>query len=215
MPRRPTLHALVAATCLPWLAAGLASAAGPPSADVVLYVDDDFRGRELAVAGDVRNLSQSGFNDEVSSVLVKRGHWELCEAADYRGRCEVLPPGSHASLRRIDLNDRVSSLRRIAPQAAADSGVADGDVVFYWDAGFAGRSFGVSEDLADFARTGFNDRASSVSVRRGRWEICATANYGGRCEVLEAGDYANLRELQLNDKVSSVRRVLRRGERGR
>ncbi len=57
-----------------------------------------------------------------------------------------------------------------------------------------------------------NDRASSVIVDRGRWEVCENAGFGGRCVVLRRGNYDSLRAMGMNNRISSVRPV---GERVR
>lgn len=88
----------------------------------------------------------------------------------------------------------------LATQAAAQ-------VTFYEAEGFRGRSFTANNDVRNFERTGFNDRASSLVVERGRWEVCVDARYEGSCVVVRRGSYDSLRGLGMNDRISSVRRV--------
>lgn len=90
----------------------------------------------------------------------------------------------------------------IATQAAAQ-------VTFYQGQEYAGRSFTTDERVRDFARYGFNDRASSVEVLGGRWEVCEDVRFAGRCVVLRPGRYPSLAAMGLNDRVSSVRAVSR------
>ena len=80
-------------------------------------------------------------------------------------------------------------------------------IIFYENSGFSGRTFTVSQQVANFERYGFNDRASSAVVMQGRWEACENARYEGRCMVLRPGRYDNLSSMGLNDRVSSVRMV--------
>lgn len=86
----------------------------------------------------------------------------------------------------------------LATQAAAQ-------ITFYEDDGFQGRSFRADRQIGNFERFGFNDRASSVIVDRGRWEVCEDAGFSGRCVVLRPGQYDSLGTMGLNDRVSSVR----------
>ena len=86
----------------------------------------------------------------------------------------------------------------IATQAAAE-------VTFYEHEGFKGRSFNTEEQVANFKRAGFNDRASSVIVDRDWWQVCEDAQFVGRCVVLRPGKYESLGDMGLNDRVSSVR----------
>lgn len=88
----------------------------------------------------------------------------------------------------------------VATQAAAQ-------LTFYERQGFEGRSFTTSKQIGNFERYGFNDRASSVMVVGGRWEVCEDTRYSGRCVVLRPGRYASLEAMGLNNRVSSVRTV--------
>ena len=116
------------------------------------------------------------------------------------------------------MNDRVTSVRavtrnarvddeRYAPAPPPPAPVQKSQVVFYENEGFEGRSFTAETPVADFRRSGFNDRASSVVVRGARWEVCESIGYVGRCVVLRPGQYASLSAMGLNDRVSSVRAV--------
>jgi uncharacterized protein YcfJ len=82
---------------------------------------------------------------------------------------------------------------------------ASADVVFFQGNGFGGRSFTANRSIANFANTGFNDRASSAIVRNGRWEVCEDSRFRGRCVTLRPGSYGNLSAMGLNNRVSSVR----------
>jgi len=86
---------------------------------------------------------------------------------------------------------------------------ASAQITFYEHDGFAGRSFTTQEQVRNFERAGFNDRASSVVVRSERWEVCEDARFRGRCVVLRRGQYPSLAAMGLNDRVSSVRAVSR------
>ena len=91
------------------------------------------------------------------------------------------------------------------------SGQAAAQVTFYEHDGFSGRSFTIDRPIWNFADTGFNDLASSATVRGGSWEVCSDARFQGRCIVLRPGDYPSLRASGMNDRVSSVRQVDRYG----
>jgi uncharacterized protein YcfJ len=85
-----------------------------------------------------------------------------------------------------------------AVQAAAQ-------VTFYEGEGFRGRTFTASKQVWNFEQAGFNDRASSAVVERGRWEVCENARFEGRCVLLRPGSYDSLNRMGMNDRVSSVR----------
>ena len=84
---------------------------------------------------------------------------------------------------------------------------ASAQVTFYEGEGFRGRTFAANGEVRNFAQTGFNDRASSVVVDRGRWEVCEDAFFKGRCVVLRRGSYDSLGGMGMENRISSVRRV--------
>src|SRR4051794_40725666 len=90
----------------------------------------------------------------------------------------------------------------LATQAAAQ-------ITFYEGEGFRGRAFNANGGVWNFERFGFNDRASSVVVDRGRWEVCEDARFEGRCVVLQRGSYPSLAQFGLSNRISSVRPVNR------
>ncbi len=80
-------------------------------------------------------------------------------------------------------------------------------ITFYEHDEFQGQSFNPGAQLNDFGNSGFNDRASSVIVTAGRWEVCEDAAFAGRCRVLRPGQYPSLSAMDMNDRISSVRPV--------
>jgi uncharacterized protein YcfJ len=93
----------------------------------------------------------------------------------------------------------------LAAIALAAAGHASAQITFYEGPGFRGRAFSTDETVRDMERRGFNDRASSIVVERGRWEVCEDARFEGRCVVLRRGSYESLREAGLSRSISSVR----------
>lgn len=87
------------------------------------------------------------------------------------------------------------------------------EITFYESEDFRGRAFTTNKGLSDFKRSGFNDRASSVIVDNGQWEVCEDAGYRGRCVVLREGSYDSLKRMGVNNRLSSVRRVGRGNDR--
>ena len=79
------------------------------------------------------------------------------------------------------------------------------DITFYEGEGFRGRAFTTERTVRNFNDVGFNDRASSVVVSSGRWEVCVDARFSGRCVVLRPGSYESLRDMGLDNRISSVR----------
>ncbi|MDD2917780.1 beta/gamma crystallin-related protein [Rhodoferax sp.] len=188
------------------LALAAIAAATQAMAQVTFFEQNGFRGRSFTTESQVNNFERYGFNDRASSVVVARESWEVCENVQFGGRCVVLQPGQYPSLAAMGLNDRVSSVRaarNMAPAPAAPQ------VTFYENEGFTGRSFTTDRQVNNFARNQFNDRASSVVVAGGPWELCENNRFRGRCVVLRPGQYPSMKAMGLNDRVSSVRAVSR------
>ncbi len=80
-------------------------------------------------------------------------------------------------------------------------------VTFYEGEEYRGRAFTTTQEQRDFRNGGFNDRASSVVVDGGHWEVCEDAAYRGRCVMLRPGAYDSLKQLGVNNRVSSARLV--------
>ena len=89
--------------------------------------------------------------------------------------------------------------------AALAAAPALAQITFYENDDYRGRTFRLQRGAIDFKSTGFNDRASSVVVEGGRWEVCDDIRFGGSCVLLRPGSYPSLRELGLNDRLSSAR----------
>ena len=202
--------------------------AGQSFAQVTFYQNENFQGQTFTAEQQVSDLQRFGFNSRASSVVVKGGSWEVCENANFSGRCVIMRPGNYASLNSTGINYRVSSVRstdsngnvssasntrveetRTAPAAALpQSGTQTGtQVVFYEGENFQGRSFTAQSQIDDFTRYGFNDLAASAVVLGDRWEACENVRFSGRCVVMRPGRYPSLQAMGMANRVSSVRDV--------
>lgn len=85
---------------------------GARDADATLYVHSKGRGASLGINRGVKDLSRYRFNDNVSSLNIKSGKWEVCEHANFRGRCEIID-ASTGKLNGLRLNDNISSIRPV------------------------------------------------------------------------------------------------------
>jgi uncharacterized protein YcfJ len=87
------------------------------AAQVTFYEGEDFAGASFRVDRAIRSLDPLGFNDRASSAVVEQGRWEVCDDAEFRGRCTTLAPGNYPSLTPMGLNRKISSARPIDGQA--------------------------------------------------------------------------------------------------
>ncbi len=102
-----------------------------------------------------------------------------------------------------------SSVTRIAVAAtfglAATAALA-GEIILYENPGFQGRQMTLRGTTPDLDRTQFNDRAESIIVRDGVWEVCTDARFSGQCVRLQPGEYPSL-DGSLNKRISSAREI--------
>jgi hypothetical protein len=81
--------------------------------DITLFEDDNFGGRTLHLSDTTYNFDPIGFNDMVSSFIIRRGTWQLCTAANFRGECPQYGPGEYRSVGG-HFNDKFSSARLVS-----------------------------------------------------------------------------------------------------
>ncbi len=194
----------------------LASINHAAAGEITLFTDADYRGRPLTLREPVLNLDRIGFNDRASSAIVRSGTWEICEHKDFGGRCIVLGPGEY---RMFDgFNDQASSVRELERGRGRDGyrdqdrrrGSWDDDrrgppVELFADRRFSGEGVMLGSDVNSLRSRNFNDRAGSLIVREGEWQVCEHDDYRGRCAVYGPGRHQLPRGL--DGMVSSVRRV--------
>lgn len=88
------------------------------------------------------------------------------------------------------------------PPTPGQSGDA---VVLYEHSNFDGRALGLNNAVARLGEFDFNDKASSMLVQRGRWQLCEHSDYGGECWSFGPGRH--VLSGRLNDIASSIRPV--------
>jgi hypothetical protein len=98
------------------------------------------------------------------------------------------------------------SLTCLIATAAFTSLAGAADLVLFAEGDFQGRPVNVVIDMRQLASLNFNDRASSVIIEKDAWVLCSGEDFSGTCVTLEPGRYSSLKELGLEDAVTSVRR---------
>jgi len=95
----------------------------------------------------------------------------------------------------------------LAVSLAALSGAASAQLTLFEHDNFQGSRFDVRGAVENLGNTGFNDKASSIRIREGNWQVCDDAYFRGHCVTLQPGDYPSLGTFGMNDKVSSAREL--------
>jgi hypothetical protein len=179
---------------------------------ITVFRDENFRGENATFRSDVPDLRRFGFSDRITSIRVAPGeYWEACELTNYQGRCQVFS-GEERDLRRIGWTDKISSLRRVRGGGGGGGGNpgpfppgGQRGIILYDDPYFRGRSLPMRGPTENLRFQSFHDRAESVRVLSGRWELCSEPNYR-RCQIVDR-DVPTLSSLGMNKKLSSVRPV--------
>ncbi len=206
---------LAGAACLAALAIPACASDGygpgygaPQPEGVILFEGENYTGTSLPVTGPIPRLDGSyRFNDAASSVEVLSGTWEICADANFAGRCERLTT-STPSLRGLRFDNAMSSLRPVDGYGTYPGQGSGGyaSITFYADTDMRGAAVSLDRDEPDFGRAGFNDRARSLDVRGGVWEVCTDGRFGGRCEIIDR-PVRDLRDLRMSGSISSARLV--------
>ena len=193
------------------LAAG-ALLAGAAYADVTIFKQPNFSGERLTVRGETPDLQRSCFHDQASSVVVNSGRWEFCTQPNFRGDCETLGPGQYGTLSPRLLH-RVESVRQVdmyVDRGPDRARMASGSIELFAGPGFRGRSLQLDSSAPNLRRSGFDDRALSLVVNEGVWQLCTDPGYEGLCRVYRPGSYAQI-DGDFARNISSARLI--RGDR--
>jgi uncharacterized protein YcfJ len=106
---KPSLKLVVGAACI--------AAAAQAAAQVTVYSRENFQGESFSTDRNIHNLERAGLDRRALSIAVQGGNWQLCEDADFSGRCQVVGPGEYRSLWDMGI-DRVVSMRAVDRVAA-------------------------------------------------------------------------------------------------
>jgi hypothetical protein len=109
------------------------------------------------------------------------------------------------------LNRTVKAALFLSAAWLSQASASAGELSLFAGPGFQGREVTLRAETRDFNDIGFNDRASSMIVRSGRWEVCIDSDFRKECRIFEPGEYRNLERF--TNAISSAREV--GGGRGR
>lgn len=93
---------------------------------VTLYTDSYGHGASFGLNREIRDLSRYRFNDNISSIEIRSGKWEVCTDANFRGQCRIID-ASVDKLNGLRLNDNISSIRPIGGSGSDRWDRRDGD----------------------------------------------------------------------------------------
>jgi len=184
---------------------------------ITVYEDPDFRGDSVTFRNDVPDLRRERLNDRISSLEVDGNQaWEVCRDVNFSGGCRVFQ-GSIENLRSEGWNDRISSIRAVGyarnnsnnrggvwGNQGGNGNYRDSRLVFYDRTNFRGDARDIVNGLNNLGSVG--DRARSVQVYGGTWELCDGTSRNARC-VTVSQNVPDLRTLGLRNGVETAREV--------
>lgn len=199
------------------LAAGVAQAA-----EMTVFKQPNFTGDALTLHGDNPNLAANGFQDQISSLTINSGRWEVCTQPNFQGDCTTLNRGEYPALEQR-LNHRIESARELSQYAEnkryggsygersydrdryAGNGYGGAPVELFDGPDFQGRRVPIGRDQESLARRGFDQQASSMVIHDGTWQVCTQPGYEGFCRTFEPGEYPDLRRF--DNRIGSLKRI--------
>lgn len=165
---------------------------------ITVYSGIEYSGRSLVIDGDAPDLRWVNFNDQISSIRVEGGQWELCLEPDYRGTCQVISD-SLPNMSEWAFNDRVTSIQAVhRPPRDRREGLT-----LFSGRNYTGRQVTlvrIEDDLSDYS---FNDDANSVIVHSGTWTVCEGRNFTGRCVEIDRSSN-DLKRFRMDNRISAA-----------
>jgi len=168
-----------------------------------LFSRTGFSGDRRTFSGPDSDLRRTGFNDVAQSLRVPPGQsWQVCADANF-GNCLVVNT-DWRDLTGLSMSRRISSVRPWQQQGGGGGAVPRGHLILFSDTRYRGQSFRVDGDTP--VMQGFANRARSVQVNGGSWQLCDRASFAGRCVPVSA-NLPDLSSIGLSRRVASVRRA--------
>ena len=169
---------------------------------ITVFVDPNFNGKSATFRQDIPDLRPLGLDDRIRSLRVGAGEkWEVCEHANYQGRCVVVS-GEEPDLRRNAWDRIISSLHRVAgARPPLPPSVGPVSMVLFDRTNFRGNPTSLTGPA-----TNLNRRAQSVTIGRGVWELCDGRNFSGRCITVNTNT-PDLARHNMRNRVASARPV--------
>lgn len=159
-----------------------------------LYDTDNYTGTKKFIFEDTKRLTD--FNDKTSSIKVASdmSGFRVYQDYDYRGTSLDLVGGEKLSLKNHSFNNKISSVKFA-------------DMVLYHNYNYVGTKELVFDDIPELKES--NDKTSSIVVSSNVLgaRLFEHANYKGKYTDVIGGQKLNLKNHELDKKISSIQFV--------
>jgi Zn-dependent protease with chaperone function len=178
---------------------------------LTFYSGPNENGNAYPFTNAVTDLTNYGPNDSVRSLVISSGTWRICSDVNYGGECVTLAPGTYSNFQISQSAGGVGSIQPVGGTGNRNGSVDNttdigyGSLTMYRDINYTGPGVEVNRSISDLASVNFQNQASSLFIRSGRWEFCDAPGFGGQCMVLGPGRYPDLRKYNFSDIISSLR----------
>jgi hypothetical protein len=171
---------------------------GRGSGGLELFSRTGFGGDRRVFTGPESDLRRLGFSGAAQSLRIPPGQtWQVCSSPNFANCMAV--NSDWRDLNGLGMSRRISSVR---PWQQGGTAVPRFSLVLFDDRGYRGQSFRLENNAARLQ--GFENRAQSVQVTGGSWDLCERANFAGRC-VAVTSSIPDLSSIGLSRRVASVR----------
>jgi Beta/Gamma crystallin len=175
----------------------------------ILFADANFHGDHRHIFEEERDLSQTNFDNVVSSIAILSGTWQFFADVRFGNPFNVvLGPGLYSFVGDFEIkNDEMSSLRTTMSQPTMAGEPLTAHAVIFVDNGFEGDHRHVFVPEPDLSNNNFDNVTSSIVVELGNWILFQDSDFDGHYPpVLGPGIYPSVDALSIaNDSVSSLR----------
>ncbi|PHS21975.1 MAG: hypothetical protein COA84_14555 [Robiginitomaculum sp.] len=202
----------------------------PGTPTITLFARENMKGKKHTYAASMPRIKDYATNDFANSITVKGGEWVLCENSDGKGKCEAVNRDI-PNLQAIGLASAISSLYRAGEWnngSDLDGGGYGGggygngydngrygggrydnrppQITLFEGYNFSGPRITIDRETTSLMNVGFSNRAGSVRINSGTWELCDGSGFSKTCRIVER-DQNNLGNIGLDNLVTSLRPV--------
>ncbi|KAL4609510.1 beta-crystallin B1-like [Arapaima gigas] len=172
---------------------------------IMLYEQENFQGRMVAVQNECVNLVDHGF-ERVRSVRVECGPWVAFEQPNFRGEMFILEKGEYPRWDTWSNSYRSDCLMSFRP---IRMDTQEHKICLYESCDFKGNKMEIMEDdVPSLWAHGFTDRVGSVTVTGGAWVGYQYPGYRGYQYLFECGEYKHYNDFcATQPQIQSMRRI--------